>query len=220
MSSSRRRSARVKRPPATLYRHQPHPHIPRAPRNPNERHAEERQARVAAGGINGFNERVAIKLSGWVSTMWMAYAFAMLAVITIWAVIGGFGAVSPQVAAVGEAISQTFIQLVFLPILALVSRVQSRQGEIQADEQYHTSLRNQHDIGQVARHMDAQDREALAQRALLERLAACLLPPGDSDSATPADTATAATYAARLAAVIAAAATQATPATAATGGGN
>jgi hypothetical protein len=157
----------------TLYTHTPHPHIPR---NANERRQAEQAAKVAAGGVSGFNERIAIKLSDAVSTMWTAYAFTALALITIFAVLGWFGVLSPLVAAVGEAVSQTFIQLVFLPILALVSRVQSRQGEIQADEQYHTSLRNSHDIEQVARHQDAQDAVLIELRDLMRQYLAPTVP--------------------------------------------
>lgn len=177
--STRHRAPRVKRPPATLYHHQPHPHTPR---NPNERHAEERSQRAARGRVAAFNEALAVWLTQHTGTMATAYLFAGIGVGSLVGVFTG----NVFLAALFGSISSYFLQLVLLPVLSVGQNVLSRHSEIQADEQYHTSLRNQHDIGQVARHMDAQDREALAQRALLERLAACLLAPADSDSATPA----------------------------------
>ncbi len=179
--ASKKTASSVPEAPGTLYTHEPHAHTPR---NANERHREERQTRIAAGGIRGFNERLAIRLSGAVSTMWTAYLFTVLALVTIFAVLGWFGVLSPLVAAVGEAVSQTFIQLVFLPILALVSSVQSRQSEIQADEQYHTSLRNLHDIEQVARHLDAQDAALIELRDRL-RLMSPAATLGSSSTSTP-----------------------------------
>jgi len=141
-----------------LFHHEPHQH---QPRNVNEVQAAERQ---------GFNDTIAIFLTKSVGTMWMAYAFAILAVITIFAVLGLFGVVSPLVAAIGGALSQTFIQLVLLPVIMVGQNVLGRKAELQSDEQFRTTMSSYHDIEQIMQHLSEQDAELLRHSKMLIHL--------------------------------------------------
>src|SRR5260370_31079023 len=100
------------------------------PRNVNRVHAEE----IAAAG---FNTQIAVWLTEHVGTMWTAYAFAVLAIIGLFAILG---LLSPIVALLIAWISQTFLQLGLLPVIMVCQNVLGRKSELQADESYATTM--------------------------------------------------------------------------------
>jgi uncharacterized membrane protein len=122
----------------------PHPH---QPRNVNKVHKEEQTAA-------GFNARFAVGLTKRVGTMWTAYTFAVLAIIGLFAILG---LLTPVVALLVAWLSQTFIQLVLLPIIMVGQNVLGRHAELIADEQYNTTKKTYADIESVMKHLDDQD---------------------------------------------------------------
>ena|SRR5579859_517001 len=80
-------------------------------------HAKRLRRRAAA-----FNEWLAARITATVSTMWCAYAFVVLAA-------SGFPGVHATPTQLVQWFSQTFLQLVFLPILAVGTAVLSRASE-------------------------------------------------------------------------------------------
>lgn len=140
-----------------LFEHTPHPH---APRNANAIH----QAELAAAN---FNARLAVAITRGVSTMWCAYVFVCLAILGFPALSAWLG---PLVAIYVVWFSQTFLQLVFLPVLSVGQGVLGRKQEIQGDEAYSIALKNEHDIAQIAVHLAVQDAELLKQTAILAKL--------------------------------------------------
>lgn len=140
-----------------LFHHEPHQH---QPRNVNLL----MQAERAAGG---FNEKLAIWLTHSVGTMWTAYAFAMIAVVGLFAILGLF---NPLVALLVAWASQTLIQLVLLPVIMVGQNVLGRKAELQADEQFRTTMSTYHDIEQIMQHLSAQDAELLHQTKMLIHL--------------------------------------------------
>jgi hypothetical protein len=134
-----------------------HPHIPR---NVNALH----QAEQAAAG---FNTRFAVGLTQRVGTMWTAYTFAVLAIIGLFAILG---VLTPVVALLVAWVSQTFIQLVLLPIIMVGQNVLGRKSELQADEQFNTTQKSYHDIEQIMQHLSAQDDELLRHTKMLIHL--------------------------------------------------
>jgi hypothetical protein len=141
------------------------------PRNANERQREERQARIAHPGgwrsrLESINEQLAVWLTKHTGTMLCAYIFAGIGVGSL---VGVFTN-NTFLAALFGSISSYFLQLVLLPILSVGQNVLSRHAELQADEQFHATMRTLHDIEQVARHLDAQDAELLRQTDLLTSL--------------------------------------------------
>src|SRR5437667_9100357 len=117
----------------------PHPH---QPRNINKLHKEQ----LAAAGINA---RIAVGLTKRVGTMWTAYTFVVLAIIGLFAILG---LLSPIVALLVAWTSQTLIQLVLLPIIMVGQNVLGRKTELQADEQFRTTMSTYHDIEQIMLH--------------------------------------------------------------------
>jgi ABC-type multidrug transport system fused ATPase/permease subunit len=137
-----------------------HEHHPYEPRNVNLLHEAEQKAA-------GINTRIAVGLTKTVGTMWTAYTFAALAVVGLMAIIG---LLSPIVALLVVWISQTFLQLTLLPIIMVGQNVLGRKSELQADEQFNTTMSSYNDIEQVIRHLSAQDAELLRHTRMLIHL--------------------------------------------------
>jgi len=128
------------------------------PRNVNRVHAAE----IAAAG---FNTQIAVWLTEHVGTMWTAYTFAVLAIIGLMAILG---LLSPIVALLIAWISQTFLQLVLLPVIMVGQNVLGRKSELQADESYSTTMKTYADIEAVLQHLDKQDEKILALEQLIK----------------------------------------------------
>jgi len=122
------------------------------------------QAEQAAAG---FNTRLAVGLTQRVGTMWTAYSFAVLAIIGLLAILN---VLTPVVALLVAWLSQTFIQLVLLPIIMVGQNVLGHKSELQADEQFNTTLKSYHDLEQIMQHLSAQDEELVKQTHLIMHL--------------------------------------------------
>jgi len=141
----------------SLFQHTPFLH---KPRNVNVLHKEEQEA-------SGLNTRIAVRLTKSVGTMWTAYSFAVLAIVGLLAILGVF---PPLVALLVVWASQTFIQLVMLPILSVGQNVLGRHAELEAEEQFKTTMNSYHGIEEIMQHLSAQDAELLKQTKLLIHL--------------------------------------------------
>ncbi|HET7421132.1 MAG TPA: hypothetical protein VFL27_12195 [Candidatus Dormibacteraeota bacterium] len=116
-----------------------------------------------AGAVGRFNTWLAVNVTKSVGTMWAAYLFTLIAV-------GGAVAVLTQNAfltAVSVLVSQTFLQLVLLPIIIVGQNVISASQDARA-EQDHLTLTTLHAINvqqlkmlEVQREMLQQQREIL-----------------------------------------------------------
>jgi hypothetical protein len=132
--------------PREIYTYKPHPHIEsrkaRAPRVPVAR---------KTGPMERFNTYLAVKITNGVGTMWCAYAFAALALISLpQAVHGG---VSTLIA----WIAQTFLQLVLLSIIIVGQKVSSVASDSQARRTYEDAEAILHEAMQIQHHLIAQD---------------------------------------------------------------
>lgn len=141
----------------SLFHYTPHPH---QPRNINVVHAAEQKAA-------GINTSIAVGLTKSVGSMWTAYSFTVLAVIGLFAILG---LLSPIVALLVAWTSQTLIQLVLLPVIMVGQNVLGHKQELQADEQYETTMKTYHDIEEIMKHLSAQDEEILQQTRMLIHL--------------------------------------------------
>ena len=88
--------------------------------------------------INNFNRRVAEKITAFVSTMWCAYIFAAIALISLPAAIR-----TGDVVIIVAWVAQTFLQLVLLPIIMVGQNVQSRKTE-RRDNETHAAVMAAH----------------------------------------------------------------------------
>ena len=119
-----------------------------------------------AGSIGRFNTWLAVLITRSIGTMWAAYVFTLIAV-------GGAVAVITNSAfwvAVSVLISQTFLQLVLLPIIIVGQNVISASQDARA-EQDHLTLTTLHTINvQQLKLLEAQREVLKQQHAILETL--------------------------------------------------
>ncbi len=99
-----------------------------ADHRPNPRIAERKKqgAATVAKEHNGFNGWLAVKITNGVATMWCAYAFTILALISLPEAIKG--GTAPLIA----WIAQTFLQLVLLSIIMVGQKVAARASDKQS----------------------------------------------------------------------------------------
>jgi hypothetical protein len=77
-----------------------------------------------------FNDRLAVSITNIVGTMWCAYAFACLALISLPAAIRG------GTATLVAWIAQTFLQLVLLSIIMVGQKVAAAKSDRQLEQTY------------------------------------------------------------------------------------
>ena len=102
-------------------RHTPHPHI--AERKAHGVHTTDKEH-------VGFNGWLALKITNGVATMWCAYAFTILALISL------PEAIKSGTAALIAWIAQTFLQLVLLSIIMVGQKVAAKASDKQAFQTY------------------------------------------------------------------------------------
>ncbi len=111
-----------------------------------------------------FNSWLALKVTNGVGTMWCAYAFAALALVSLPTAIGSHSAV-----VLVSWISQTFLQLVLLSVVLVGQNILADEAERRDDATSRDADALLHEAVKLQEHMAAQDR-LLGQMA--SRLAA------------------------------------------------
>jgi hypothetical protein len=135
-----------------LFQHIPHPHL-------SERHhtgsnaREEARAEVhGTGRIGKLNAKIGLRITLVVGTMWCAYLFTLLALIS-----------APSAFKSGNSliiiawIAQTFLQLVLLPIIIVGQNIQAKTSDKRADDTYKDAEAIMHECLQLQQHLQAQD---------------------------------------------------------------
>ena len=101
--------------------HKPHPQIANRKRQGPVKHRDQ---------VSGFNGRLAVTITNAVGTMWCAYAFTALTLVSLpTAIAGGIGPLITWIA-------QTFLQLVLLSIIMVGQKVASAASDKQAYQTY------------------------------------------------------------------------------------
>ena len=135
---------------SVIFTHVPHPHIAQrkhqAPVKRADMHPHE-------NAIQRFNTFLAMQVTGAVGTMWCAYLFAILALISFpEAVRGGTATLIAWIA-------QTFLQLVLLSIIIVGQNVQAQASDKRAESTYQDAEAVLHEALQIQEHLLAQDQE-------------------------------------------------------------
>jgi len=107
---------------------------------------------------------LAVTITNGVGTMWCAYAFAGLALVSLPAAIR-----SGDPVILVSWISQTFLQLVLLSIIMVGQNVQSAAADKRAEATYEDADAVLHTSLQIQAHLEAQDAE-------LEKIIAAVSP--------------------------------------------
>jgi hypothetical protein len=106
------------------------------------------------GPITRFNTWLAVKVTNGVGTMWCAYAFAALALVSLPAAI-----LSGNPVVLVSWISQTFLQLVLLSIIIVGQNVLAAASDKRAEATYEDADAVLHTALQIQDHLVAQDAE-------------------------------------------------------------
>jgi hypothetical protein len=126
-----------------LFQHRPHPRIAQ---RKHEKPVKVNDARV---GVNG---RVALIITAVVGTMWCAYIFTLIALISLPAAIS-----SGQAIVIVAWIAQTFIQLVLLPIIIVGQNIQGKAADKRSEQTYNDAEAILSECLQLQAHLQAQD---------------------------------------------------------------
>jgi hypothetical protein len=145
---------------AVPYADRPHPrtvahlqHKTRPPKSTDER--------------TGFNGRLGLFITVIVGTMWCAYLFTLLALVSLPSVLkeAGFGIgfdFGDGTVILVAWIAQTFLQLVLLPIIIVGQNIQARTADKRAESTYNDAVAVLHECREIQMHLKAQD-EALTR---------------------------------------------------------
>jgi len=107
--------------------------------------------------LEKLNQRIAQKITGAVATMWCAYLFAAIALISLPTAIK-----TGDIIIIVSWIAQTFLQLVLLSIIMVGQNVQSKSVEQKIDETHFASLA-EFELAKEARTIAHQELKELRQ---------------------------------------------------------
>ena len=106
------------------------------------------------GPIGRLNAKIGLKITVIVGTMWCAYLFTLLALVS-----------APTAFKSGDTIiiiswiAQTFLQLVLLPIIIVGQNVQAAAADARAEATYNDAAAVLEEAKQIQAHLEAQDAE-------------------------------------------------------------
>jgi hypothetical protein len=115
----------------------------------------------------GLNGRLGLLLTTVVGTMWAAYLFTLLALVSL-----------PSALRTGDRIviiawiAQTFLQLVLLPVIIVGQNIQASAADKRAQQTYDDAEALLHECLQIQAHLSAQDRWHEREIATLRDLVA------------------------------------------------
>src|SRR5437588_7331735 len=127
-----------------LFHHAPHPRIA------ERRHERPVQTEDEHVGRNG---RIALAVTAIVGTMWAAYIFAVIALISFPSAI-----TSGNLTIIVAWVSSNFIQLVLLPIIIVGQNIQGRASDKRAIQTYKDAEAILSECLQLQAHLEAQDK--------------------------------------------------------------
>ena len=116
--------------------------------------------------IKRFNNALGLRITHAVGSMWAAYLFAAIALVSLPAALS-----SGNPLVIVSWIAQTFLQLVLLPIIIVGQNLQSRAADDRAIATYNDANAILHDAEEIQAHLNAQDAkiaDLLKQSAKLE----------------------------------------------------
>lgn len=113
----------------------------------------------------GLNQTIAIALNNRVGSMLCAYFFCLIAGVGLLAILG----ILPAIVALLVAwASQSFIQLVMLPVIMVSQNVLGKHAELQSEETARAVQQLLSDVADIKAHLAQQHVDAMAQRLSAE----------------------------------------------------
>ena len=138
--------ARPHRLTGVLFHHEPHQH---KPRNVNVLHEEEK----AAGG---FNQKIAVGMTNVFQSMLTFWV--IMTWIVSWILLNFLPLAWDRLPWPLLLCLASVPQLPLMIVIMVGQGLLGRKQELQADEQFHTTMSTYHDIEQIMQHLVAQDK--------------------------------------------------------------
>jgi hypothetical protein len=123
-----------------------------------------REKRAAVSPVANFNSKLGLRITLSVGTMWAAYAFTALALVSVYTAFS-----SGNLVTIVGWIAQTFLQLVLLPIIIVGQNIQAVAADARSNATYKDATAILAEAKQIQLHLAAQDA---ATAALLDKVAA------------------------------------------------
>jgi hypothetical protein len=117
-------------------------------------HTQTREHQPAAKAFAGFNNRLGYWITTKVGTMWAAYAFAGLALISLPAALA-----TRDVRVIVDWVAQTFLQLVLVSVIIVGQNQQTARAEMRAEATYKDATALLHEVQQLQQHLAHQDQK-------------------------------------------------------------
>ena len=117
-------------------------------------HTKTREHQPAASAIAGFNNRLGYWIANKVGTMWAAYAFAGLALISLPSALS-----TGDVRVIVDWVAQTFLQLVLVSVIIVGQNLQTARAELRAEATYKDATALLHEVQQLQQHLAHQDAQ-------------------------------------------------------------
>jgi hypothetical protein len=142
-----------------IYQHDPHPRLQELKQHPPTTIAEQRVKKK--GPVGRINARVGLFVTVVVGTMWCAYLFTLLALVSLPSAIK-----THDKLIIVAWIAQTFLQLVLLPIIIVGQNEQAEASDRRAESTYKDAEAVLHEAMEIQQHLIAQDAalEQILQR--------------------------------------------------------
>jgi hypothetical protein len=156
------------------FKHVPHP---RTVAHLFDRTAHAPKTSDERTGVNG---RIGLFITLIVGTMWAAYLFTLIALVSLPDVLDqagyniGFTFGAGKILIVSW-IAQTFLQLVLLPVIIVGQNIQARAADKRSEQTYKDAEAVLHECLEIQRHLQEQDG---VLTALIAAVGAKVQPPG------------------------------------------
>ncbi|HEY1828216.1 MAG TPA: hypothetical protein VGF87_09350 [Acidimicrobiales bacterium] len=153
-----------------LFEYVPHPRLAERKAQGPPKTAAVREQVAGDTFFGRLNAKVGLRITIIVGTMWAAYLFAAIALISLPENIHSTQSLILW-------ISSSFLQLVLLPVIIVGQNIQAKAADIRAQATYNDAVAVLEEANQIQAHLEAQD-------AILERILNQLFPGGATGGAT------------------------------------
>ena len=112
---------------------------------------------------SGFNNRLGVFITKGVGTMWAAYVFAALALLSLPSAIS-----TGEVRVIIDWVAQTFLQLVLVSVIMVGQNQISAKADARAEATYNDATALLHEVQQLQAHLQHQDALIVSLREELK----------------------------------------------------
>lgn len=147
--------------PKAKFDYKPHPHIAIRKRHK----AANSEEILSEAGPRTLNQKLGLAITKRVGTMWAAYIFFALTLVSLPAVI-----MSGNLVLIVGWIAQTFLQLVLLPIIIVGQNIQAAAAEKRAVMTYEDAAAVLDEAVNIQKHLDHQDQSLAHLVSRLEEI--------------------------------------------------